>query len=243
MTIYAAADNQWLPCRDACVVLHRLGTVDVRAFYVARLPVTEMDFEEFLSADGGFFSTKWWNNIQDGRAVPPPSSLARPTHPRIHVSWFDAVAYARWKTEQLGTAVRLPTEWEWVAAATANDQRRFPWGDGFRSSCCNSRQLGVGHVIASETFVSGAAPTGAIDMVGNAWERCLGLYSDPANVAVSAAGERTIRGGSWASDPIRCDTRSRQVCVTSRRFNDGGFRLVRTTETEPPSYLTVRARS
>lgn len=234
------AENQWLQCSEATVTLHRLGTVDVPRFDVARTPVSEADFEAFLAADDGYRSSQWWAEIPDGRLAPPPSSLARSTHPRVHVSWFDAIAYARWRSDHCGFLVRLPTEWEWFLAATANDPRRYPWGDMFYTSRCNSRQFGVGHVIASETFQTGASPTGAIDMVGNAWERCLGLYSDPANVATDAVGNRTIRGGSWASEPSRCDTRSRQVCITNRRFNDGGFRLIRTTETHSPSHVAVR---
>ena len=45
----------------------------------------------------------------------------------VYVSWWEAMAYCRWLSDQRGTEIRLPSESDWFAAAKHPDGE-YPWG-------------------------------------------------------------------------------------------------------------------
>ena len=159
------------------------GMVDVPTFYISRHEVTVGEFTQFVRA------TQW---KVDGRALAAP-----PTHPVTHVSWPDALAYARWLSKTLqGTArnrvpggwrVTLPTEAQWEKAARGTDSRRYPWGNAPRAGVANFRWTDGSNFPRTPegtTLVvpQGTAPApvgffkcpdcahGLADMSGNVWE-------------------------------------------------------------------------
>jgi len=106
-------------------------------FQLAARPVTNEEYLEFM-ADGGYANFVWWHaegwdwvkknavssplywHLIDGRWHQYTLAGLRPLDGKqllSHISYYEAVAFAAWK------GCRLPTEFEWEAAA-----ERFQWG-------------------------------------------------------------------------------------------------------------------
>jgi len=91
----------------------------------------------------------WWEGLAE-RPEPARGFRTDPNQPRETVSWYEAMAYARWLDARLrergllpeGSAVRLPTEEEWEKAARGNDGRESPWGE-FASGRANIDEPGA----------------------------------------------------------------------------------------------------
>ncbi|MBI5276217.1 MAG: SUMF1/EgtB/PvdO family nonheme iron enzyme [Burkholderiales bacterium] len=124
--------------------------VAVPEFEIDSQPVTWSQFVEFID-DGGYdrnelWSAGGWHWLEgvaraEGRRGPRhveqigvasgavlQNVLGRPTRmgalqPVMHVSWWEAEAFARWSGR------RLPTEVEWEVAAQTAARRGFRWGD------------------------------------------------------------------------------------------------------------------
>jgi formylglycine-generating enzyme required for sulfatase activity len=226
---------------------HRLQ----RPFCVAVYPVTVAQFELFIQ-DGGYERKDLWTQAgwewrgQELRTRPDDcaSAFQTPNHPRVGVTWFEAVAFGNWANtaftaEELkvpeGWQVRLPSEAEWERAARHTDGRAYPWGNATDDvpRRCNMSKTGLGQTSAVGLFPNGTAECGALDMAGNAWDWCLTKwredYQDYARkVDDSLVGDsaRVLRGGAWydSADSARCACRDQFIPVV--RSYGIGFRLV-----------------
>jgi formylglycine-generating enzyme required for sulfatase activity len=177
----------------------RQRRVDVDAFELARTPVTNAQYERFVTETG---------------AASPPHWPAPADHPVAFVDWHEASAFCAW------AGGRLPTETEWEKAARGTDGRSYPWGDEEDES---RAAVGAGLKHGSTSPVgsqpAGASPYGLLDMAGNVWEWTSTEYPP---------GERVLRGGSFASPGLawaRCTMRSHSRPV--RRQAHIGFRVAR----------------
>jgi formylglycine-generating enzyme required for sulfatase activity len=78
---------------------------------------------------------------------------------------------------------------------------------------------------AAGLYPAGAAPCGALDMAGNAWEWCLNKYEKVEEVAIGGEDRRVLRGGSWIVDQYDCRAAFRGGFDPYDRDDDIGFRL------------------
>ena len=193
--------------------------VYVPAFEMAVLPVTNAQYARFVEATGQeaprFFDDARFNDAQQ---------------PVVGVSWFDAVAYCTWLSGRTGAEWRLPTEAEREKAARGGvDGLRYPWGeeDGPLARAEQDAPLVVG--------LSGPYGYGLYDMGYNVHEWCSEWY-DASYYARSPADDpqgpetgvrRASRGGAWRHQikVARCAARS--SLDPTFRYNDYGFRVVR----------------
>jgi formylglycine-generating enzyme required for sulfatase activity len=195
-------------------------------------------------AAGGYLQPQYWTEAgwewrSQNQIVAPKSYAAifeTPNHPQVGVSWYEAVAFCQWLSEQLGYPVRLPSEAEWERAARHTDGRIYPWGNEFDLRRCNMGETDIGGTAAVGLFPLGDAACGAADMVGNVWEWCstkwLPDYVDyevKVDNDLASIERRVLRGGAFYSNAqlLRCTTRN-SYAAPGNRYSSIGFRVVAT---------------
>ena len=134
---------------------------------------------------------------------------ARWKHPAVHVSFYDAEAYCKWR------GMRLPTEVEWEYAARGGlTNRTFPWGnrhddlhkrantfDGSRAFPLYIERTEDANAPPADGF-DGSAPVasyppngfGLFDMSGNVWEWSVAVDKSTGQ---TSAHQAVLRGGSF----------------------------------------------
>lgn len=237
LTADGVPDIDWVDIPSGEITLRGIDHVfKVQRFRMAKYPVTNAQFEVFLSAADGYGNDKWWNGIQRPDALAEPERR-EPNGPRETVSWFEAVAFCRWLSHRTGLKVRLPTEWEWQQAATGGDvEREYPWPGGWDASRCNSKYSALGRTTAVGMYPSGATLQGLMDMMGNVWEWCLNTYDhrgspDSCIVTADPSIRRVIRGGSWFSKEfLLLHVSLRDSGLASHRYGGISFRLAQDIE-------------
>lgn len=183
-------------------------------------PVTNEQYKMFMLANGyvsqEFWSKEGWawkqENQVTGQKYWSDPKWNKVDHPVVGVSFYEAEAYSSW------TGKRLPTEQEWEKAARWKDGREYPWGNGFDTTKCNSKESGIDATTPVTKYTEGISPFGCSDMAGNVWEWYASWYDQSCT-------QRVIRGGSWYNFPVLLRSSNRGRYTTVNRINNLGFRL------------------
>ncbi|MGE0644145.1 MAG: SUMF1/EgtB/PvdO family nonheme iron enzyme [Nitrospira sp.] len=200
---------------------------DVKPFRIGQYPVTNAQFQSFLTAEDGYRNDQWWKQMEYRRQVTRPSKQDV-NCPRETVSWFEAVAFCRWLSSKTETTIRLPTQWEWQQAATGgNPRNEYPWEGGWDSARCNSGEGGLNGTIAVGMYPAGVTQQGVHDMAGNVWEWCLTSATDPDSALME---EHVLRGGFWFNEPESLHLSMEDRSFADVRQDKVGFRLVQEIE-------------
>jgi formylglycine-generating enzyme required for sulfatase activity/glutaredoxin len=193
--------------------------VELESFDLARYPVTNSIFRQFIAA-GGYERPELWTpdgwawRIESKRTQPvmwDQPKFAGDDRPVVGVSWYEAMALAHWASLETDTSVRLPTEAEWERAArVATSNSLYPWGGAWDPSKLNSgggdanyQPLGSTEPVGSRS-PAGDGPFGHADLLGQVWEWTSSLFRPyPYNAQdgredMYTPERRILRGGNWS---------------------------------------------
>ena len=227
--------------------------VTLSAFKMSKYEITVEQFKAFIDATGyvteaekgtgGHKGSSLWNGKKqktkagvnwqcDEKGNQRPSSGY--SHPVMHVSWNDAIEFAKWMN------CSLPTEAEWEYAARAGTATTFYTGKCLTTDQANYngdypyQNCGKG-LYRGKTLPVGsypANPWNLCDMYGNVNEWCTDWFdnfstqpeTDPQG---SSSGiHRILRGGGWSNPASFSRSANRSCSVEYGRYDNTGFRLV-----------------
>jgi iron(II)-dependent oxidoreductase len=227
---------------------------DVRGYLIGRTPITNATYLTFVEG-GGYERREWWSD--EGWAWKQDYDISRPLgwtadhgaewrlsgleslhpgRPVVHLSWFEADAFAR------GHDARLPTEQEWEKAATWDQERAraraHPWGDEPPDPSRHANLDGLcGGPAVAGAHPEGASPYGCLGMIGDVWEWTTSDFDGyPGFVAYPyreysevffGPDHKVLRGGSWATRPRVATASFRNWDFPQRRQIFSGLRIAR----------------
>jgi hypothetical protein len=221
-------DIAWCEVPGGKIVLEEeAGTFRVEPFYIAKYPVTYVQYRAFLEADDGFHNQDWWQGLPfEMPDKPGRQANRRNNHPAENVAWYESVAFCRWLSAKLGYAIQLPTEWEWQQAATGGDRDcEYPWPGNWDPNLANTDESELGRSTAVGMYPRGASPVGALDMAGNVYELCRNKYENASQTDLSGNARRVVRGGAWLNSQAYARAAYRNNIHPDNRNNNVGFRL------------------
>jgi hypothetical protein len=199
----------------------RLIKIPGRNYYMGETEVTHGQFEAFINATGYqttaekegsswvYTGSKFeerngvtWRNNVSGSGSQPSS------HPVIHVSWHDAVAYCNW------AGVRLPTSDEWQYAAKGGENHEYAGSNNINEVAWYKENSGnKTHAVKGKK----ANGYGLYDMSGN--------VSEWLNTIGGDDNYMEYLGGDWRNEPLALGARHGSADKFGTFFNLG-FRVV-----------------
>ena len=224
-----------------------LRTANLKSFWMDETTVTNARFAQFVKQTGyvtqaetfgdsfvftgllpedDFFdkavvAAPWWRAVEGACWHNPTGtkypSQAKPDHPVIHVSWHDAIAFAKW------AGGRLPNEAQWEHAARGGlGDVKYAWGDEDPDEVahfpCNIWQGTFPTDNQAKDGHYGTAPVGSFapngyelyQMCGNIWEwtsqnfKTRSLSKQLRSHHIDKKGHKITKGGSFLCHDSYC---------------------------------------
>ncbi|MEP7289246.1 MAG: SUMF1/EgtB/PvdO family nonheme iron enzyme [Chloroflexota bacterium] len=219
-----------LPQHEVCLT---------KGYWLDKFEVTNAAFLKFVEA-GGYSNPDYWSkdglDWLQGQSSKSPANyfgFGDAQQPRVGVSWYEAEAYAKWRSG------RLPTEAQWEYAAHSPQSFIYPWGNRYEPGRANINESSIGGKASQKTASVGSYEgdkswVNAYDLSGNVREWAAdwydsGYYSqkikdDP--IASNNSAKLVIRGGSWNRFNLAARTAYRGYSIATYSANDTGFRIV-----------------
>jgi sulfatase modifying factor 1 len=196
--------------------------VQVKAFYLDRFEVTNLQYKDFIDATGRRTPVHWQGgNFLTGRA----------DHPVVNVTWEDARVYADWVNK------RLPTEAEWEWAARGTEGREYSWGKQVNQDFANFNNP-EGGTSSVDKYIKGQSEFGIWDMCGNVGEWVNDWYEatyyarspDSNPLGPPDGRQKVYRGGGYQTNRIDIRALSRHNAIPTMYQDYIGFRCALSSE-------------
>ncbi len=206
-------------------------------FAIMKYPVTCGEYLEFLNAladEDLQRALQYAPRIEDGESYFPVNDeghFSVPVEdaegdaweldwPICMVSYEDALAYARWRSQRDGRTYRLASADEWEKTARGVDGRLYPWGNHFDPSFCRMRdsERGKPMPVAVHKYKMDRSPYGVRDLAGNIIEWTM----TPAD---TSEDRQIVHGASFNSIELMCRLDWHMDAEKDYRHPVRGFRL------------------
>ena len=191
-------------------------------YWIDQYDVTNAAFDAFMKAGGYSHDEYWsaeglkWRQVQHIAGPKDCTTLSSaPQQPRICIAWYEAEAYANWRTQSAndGLVYRLPTEAEWEYAARGPLSWIYVWGntfDGMRLNACDNPGCRFGAYEIALVSKYEKSWVNAYDMAGNVWQWMADWYDpnyyqrSPKNdpTGPTSGTFRVLRGGDMGNSQV-----------------------------------------
>lgn len=188
------------------------SNVVLKAYFIDKNDITNAQYKKYCDATHYPVPPQWEKGTYPE---------GQQDYPVVHVSFYDAAAYAAWAGK------RLPTEAEWEKAARGTDGRAYPWGDDWEPSRIVYNTDGPRPV---GSHPEGASPYGVLDMCGNVFAWTTSWYQAYPNArfhSVSMGKKyKVVRGGPFMGYRNMFQTFFRSTCRPESKTEWIGIRCV-----------------